>query len=367
VTLEIDAANDFAYTNSYISGGTTGVKITGGSAIRIIGNSIFNLQLHGIQVTGGDSILIDGNDIADVSQAVTNTSDGINFTSVATNARIVNNRIGNQIFPAFGNQQRNGITIPTGASDQYVIANNVITNFGTTDISDGGTGTNKIVAKPGIIQTATYQVFTTGWTLPASIGNDSTGGVAFTTNGGKVWDILNSGGLVTPAGAPVDFAEGAAPGGVGGFSVVYADSTAHRLKMNNNNTGASLIVGVDAATSQKTETAADTNVLTFTPPALAGTYRINFALSLSAANAATLGWTVTWTDSNGNAQTPTNLALSQSGTAAPALTFTTSSAGNYYGTAVVDVNSAAVAIVVKLTFSGTSFAGKASATIERLI
>jgi hypothetical protein len=121
-----------------------------------------------------------------------------------------------------------------------------------------------------------------------------------------------------------------------------------------------------AVTSQKSETAADTSVLTLTPPAEVGTYRVNFVMSLSAATSATIGWTMTWKDSNGTAQSPTNLSLIQSGTAAPALTFTTSAAGNYHGTAIIDVDSSATAIVVKTTFSGTSFAGKASATIERI-
>jgi len=89
-------------------------------------------------------------------------------------------------------------------------------------------------------------------------------------------------------------------------------------------------------------------------------------ISVSAASAATLGWTATWTDSNGNAQTPTNLSLVQSGTAAPALTFTTSAAGNYYGDATIDVNNARENIVMKLTFSGTSFTAKVSATVGRL-
>jgi hypothetical protein len=124
---------------------------------------------------------------------------------------------------------------------------------------------------------------------------------------------------------------------------------------------------VPCATSQKTETGADSNVLTCVIPGTAGSYRIRFVLSLSAASSATLGWTATWTDSNGNAQTPTNLSLFQSGTAAPGLTFTTSSAGNYYGQADIDVNNSATSIVVKLTFSGSSFAGKASASIERII
>jgi hypothetical protein len=120
------------------------------------------------------------------------------------------------------------------------------------------------------------------------------------------------------------------------------------------------------ATSQKAEVGADANVLTVAPAAAVGTYRITIVISVSAATSATLGWTATWTDSNGNAQTPTNLALTQSGVAAPALTFTTSAAGNYYGEAIIDVNNAGTSIVVKTTFAGTSVAYKVTATIERI-
>jgi hypothetical protein len=118
--------------------------------------------------------------------------------------------------------------------------------------------------------------------------------------------------------------------------------------------------------TQKPETGADATLLTYTPPTSAGTYRICFALSLSAASAATLGWTATWKDSNGNAQSPTNLSLRQTGVAAPALTFTTSATANYGDCAVIDVDNSATNIVVKTTFAGTSFSGKASATIEKL-
>jgi hypothetical protein len=120
------------------------------------------------------------------------------------------------------------------------------------------------------------------------------------------------------------------------------------------------------STSQKSETGADANVLTVTPAAAAGSYRLRVVISVSAANAATIGWTATWTDSNGNAQTPTNLALKQSGVAAPALTFTTSAAGNYNASEDIDINNAGTNIVIKTTFSGTSVAYKITATIERV-
>src|SRR5215470_9708530 len=128
--------------------------------------------------------------------------------------------------------------------------------------------------------------------------------------------------------------------------------------------GAVVVVG---ATNQRSESAADANVLTFTPPAAAGLYEIGVNVSVSAAASAVLGWTATWTDSNGNAQTPTNLALSQistggaSGAAAPALTFTTSAASNYSGNFQIDVGSGAVPIVIKFTLTGGTVTAKVSA------
>jgi hypothetical protein len=114
---------------------------------------------------------------------------------------------------------------------------------------------------------------------------------------------------------------------------------------------------------QKSETGLDNNVLTFTPPPSPGTYRLNFVASVSAATAP-FGWTATWEDSNGNAQSPTNLSLFQSGTAAPALTFATP--GDYYGHAVIDIDNSQTPIVLKFTFTGTSILTKVSATVDKL-
>jgi hypothetical protein len=197
------------------------------------------------------------------------------------------------------------------------------------------TGTNlTIVGNPGASKVGRIFVGDgTGWSLPFAKRTGSATTDLFTLNDNGNLDLL-----------------------VGKITTYGALTTAGN--------GVSSIV---ASTSQKAETAADASVLSFTPPASAGSYRIRFVLSLSAANAATLGWTATWKDSNGTAQTPTNLALSQSGVAAPALTFTTSVAGNYFGELLIDTDASATAVVVKLTFSGTSFAGKATATIEKIV
>lgn len=131
--------------------------------------------------------------------------------------------------------------------------------------------------------------------------------------------------------------------------------------------GGTTVTTPTGATALQSIFSAAGTALTFTPPLAAGSYRIRFTLSLQAANAATLGWTATWKDAAGNAQAPTNLSLYQSGTAAPALTFTTSSTGDYYGDAQIDIDASATNVLIKITFSGTSFTGKVSASIERVI
>ena len=121
-----------------------------------------------------------------------------------------------------------------------------------------------------------------------------------------------------------------------------------------------------AATTQKAETGADAALLSYTPPATKGTYRIRFSADVSAANTATFGWTVTYKDSNGHAQAPTNVAMAILGTAGHSLTVTAAANGHYSGNLEIDIDNSATAIVVKTTFSGTSIAYNASAWIEQI-
>lgn len=119
------------------------------------------------------------------------------------------------------------------------------------------------------------------------------------------------------------------------------------------------------AASQSAETGTAATLLTVTPASAVGTYRACVSVSVSAATSGVIGWTLSWTDSNGNAQSNAAMSLFQQGTAAPALTFTTSAAGNYGGCYEFDVNNAGSAIAVKWVGGGTTTA-KVSATVERL-
>lgn len=125
-----------------------------------------------------------------------------------------------------------------------------------------------------------------------------------------------------------------------------------------------------ALTLQKSETGADANVLTYTPPAAAGSYKLHFIADMSADNLAVLGWTATWKDSNGNARAPTNLPIaSPDASTTTAAAFTVSDTGAVASTASgvwpINTDNSATSIVIKFTFSGTSIACKVTAWIEK--
>lgn len=123
---------------------------------------------------------------------------------------------------------------------------------------------------------------------------------------------------------------------------------------------------IRGSTSQKSETgSADGSLLSITPAGTAGSYRACFDASVSSATSGVIGWTLSWTDSNGNAQSNIAMSLFQEGTAAPANTFTTSAAGNYDSCHKIDVDNSGSTIAVKWVGGGTTVA-KVSAIIERI-
>ena len=118
-------------------------------------------------------------------------------------------------------------------------------------------------------------------------------------------------------------------------------------------------------TAVKAETAADTNVFTYTPPAVAGVYRASFALDVSAATAATLGFTLSFKDSNGNAISAQVYEFAFTG-GSSGTTLVFAGPGNTEASLVFNIDNSATNIVAGLTFTGTSFAGKVTATLEQL-
>lgn len=250
-------------------------------------------------------------------------------------------------FALTGNETITGNLTVTGS------VTSVGTYFGT-----GNTSLSPVIPNSGTGATCTLQG---GTGQGANNGGDAfvqagSGGAGGNTNGGNTHIV---GGAKNASGA--------------NGSVLIGDTQTTAIQLvapitNVNGTvagqGVSAVRGV---TSQKAETALDNSVLSLTPPATAGSYRLRAVISVSAAASAVLGWTATWKDSNGAAQSPTNLSLFAQGTAAPALTFTTSAAGNYSGETNIDIDNSATAIMIKFTLASGTVTAKVTATIEQIV
>lgn len=316
-------------------GGATGASAAG---VRLTNSGVHNQVINENRFTcdeaatlngggGGTGILIDQGSTADVTFIDCN---------VENNATGFNKATANTVQFIGGNISANGANV-TDAQPGFTImlgtrVGGVVQNFAITPLGDMYTDGLSVGGAAPVSNTIGG---TSGWAIGAS---GST--VAFVNS--TSLELNANKNLIMDAGSKLTQYSGIATAG-NGIPVVFG------------------------ATAQKTETGADANVLTFSPPAVPGTYKIVFVLSLSAANTATLGWTATWKDSNGNAQSPANLALTNVGSTT-ALTFTTSVSPNlYHAETIVDVDGSGTNIVVKLTFSGTSFTGKTSAAIERII
>jgi hypothetical protein len=149
-------------------------------------------------------------------------------------------------------------------------------------------------------------------------------------------------------------------------AILFTSASPSISRYNNIVTAGVGVVPIFGSTLQKAETGtADANVLTYTPPATAGSYRINVSADVSSATSGVIGFTLSYTDSNGNALTNVAISIFQTAAAAPALTFTTSVVSRYYGTVVININNAAAGIIVKWVGGGTT-AAKVSALIEQV-
>jgi len=107
---------------------------------RIWGNAQF-----GILLNAGFGACINNNTIA-LNSTFTPSCAGVGVGSGISKFAITGNNITNDTsFTDIGTTQSYGVFVSSGASDYYQIVGNVINNNIVSNVSDGGTGTNKIV------------------------------------------------------------------------------------------------------------------------------------------------------------------------------------------------------------------------------
>lgn len=119
---------------------------------------------------------------------------------------------------------------------------------------------------------------------------------------------------------------------------------------------------VDKAETQ----AADASVLSFTPPLAKGMYEVMIVCNVSSATAGIIGFQISYKDSNGKTVTNQPISLTQGGTAAPALTFTTSAISQYFADVVIEVDNSQTAIIINWVGGGTTVA-LVSISLQRML
>jgi hypothetical protein len=351
-----------------INAGTTGYDIENDAHNNV---SFWRIKFNTGTGSGGTAFLINGSSTFSGNQLFLHGDDSgqagpYTLFNVASGAQAVGN---SGIIGKFYNTTRwpNSISGTFDFHGQMVSTSPGINTQHAAFVETTGTPATSGTSQSSPLHYLCGQYWTGGttaqdcWTIQAVEGSG--------TNGSSALNFVHvagtTGGTLVTLGAP-QIQIPSASGGTGNVNL-FSPVTSSGLSFHFLNSSGTLVQTQQKCTaSQVTETGAAT-VLTCTPPGIAGSYRLRVVISVSAANAATIGWTATWTDSKGNAQTPASLSLFQSGTAAPALTFTTSAAGDYYGDAQIDVDSSGANIVLKITFSGTSFTAKVSASVERII
>lgn len=142
----IDLQNCYANSND-----VNGIRIGDNVVLaKVLGGIINGNGQHGLMLLdGAKETMIANNWVMGNGQDTVNTYDGIHVEGGTTHFSIEGNRCGGSIV-TYGStgvgQQRYGINVSTGASDNYMIHGNRARYNGTGGINDGGTGVNKIVA-----------------------------------------------------------------------------------------------------------------------------------------------------------------------------------------------------------------------------
>ena len=174
--LDVGFVREFACTGMEIStcgvAGTPGLDVSANAkGFRFADGVIQNCLGYGAIIRNGSiHTKIIGSIITDNNTSNTASNDGIAVSAGASKFEIIGNTVGNNVLLATGHQ-KTGISVAAGASDSYVITDNICEgNETTNNVTDNGTGTNKVVARnlphtvPSVASAATV-------TIPAYAGS----------------------------------------------------------------------------------------------------------------------------------------------------------------------------------------------------
>jgi hypothetical protein len=108
------------------------------------GGIALNCGREGFQINGGSKVFIDGAHVISNSLTSPGTFSGIAVGAGVSDFAIRNCQIYND--PDFSGQQKHGIQVSNGSSNNYMIAGNYLLGNADVGLADGGTGPKKAIA-----------------------------------------------------------------------------------------------------------------------------------------------------------------------------------------------------------------------------
>jgi len=124
----------------------SGAIIQNSSGIHFNGGGAVNCAQHGMIIQNtATRVTFTGFSARGNGTTTPNTYDGISVSAGTTDFLVTNSTLGGNTVMGFGTQ-RYGINVLAGASDRYVISQNLIGDNGTGGVLDNGAGVNKLVA-----------------------------------------------------------------------------------------------------------------------------------------------------------------------------------------------------------------------------
>ncbi|MCL4627498.1 glycosyl hydrolase family 28-related protein [Burkholderia multivorans] len=148
--VTLNNAVEFGFSNCWFSGGRAGsgnpgLSLNNVDTIRVVNSEFFNNGGTGATLySGAFRVLLQNNSFESNSvTAGVGAADGIAVAPGVTDFVIQGNVFHNGLYTG---QQRYAVNVNTGASDRYVITNNLVSGNYTGGVADNGTGTHKNVS-----------------------------------------------------------------------------------------------------------------------------------------------------------------------------------------------------------------------------
>lgn len=143
--VSIDKCVEMDFTGCWFSNRPgNGVTLNTCDGVRFTGGGAINCAQSGVVVTAAAKrVVFNGFAARGNSTELAGSYHGINIAAATTDFSVTGCILGGTL--GFGSQGY-GVIVSAGASDRYIITNNLVSGNATGGVSDGGTGTNKLVS-----------------------------------------------------------------------------------------------------------------------------------------------------------------------------------------------------------------------------